>query len=487
MFDYYDCLGSRSYYYKPGNIGVHTSIADCLKSNQQKRVVIDEAAVLGVLMKNYPLGDRTLIRGVQRIPWMSKLLDNGTWHNADLPAHGNRIVNAVEASKNLFNNLVEEVLAFIGNKKTVGILLSGGMDSRIVAGIVRRLQETGEYKGDVVALTWGIPESRDVVYARRIAGELGWNFQHFELNADVLNSNINLAAARGAEYSPVHLHAMESVSKMEGIDGILAGSYGDSIGRGEYSGRRTDKLPGILDKHLHHFSFLLKSVESDSLARIKQDLVQARARFPDRTEMAYREIEMQMHYMRRQLNSCMEVIDDGIPLYQMFSAPKTFSYMWSLSPNSRTDDVYEQLLAYLPQILKEIPWARTGKKYNQESPFVEDNNTALNNRYGLWLRTELRSQVIENINSGALQSLGIFNNSSIKMWCKYWSKGTSAKADRLDEKMAWLASLAKFVEFYHVEPSAIDEALPTFKDAISQRKAYLHTRLYHEALRRKRK
>lgn len=386
MFDYYDCLGSRSYYHTPGNTGVYTSIADCLKANQQGRAIIDETAILGVLMKNYAIGDRTLVQGVQRTPWMSKQLDDGTWLDAELPTHGNRTVNAVDASEQLFSNLREEVLAFIGNKKTVGILLSGGMDSRIVAGIVRRLQESGEYSGDVVALTWGIPESRDVVYAQRIAGEFGWAFKHFELNSGVLADNIDLAAIRGAEYSPVHLHAMDSVSKTKGIDGILAGSYGDSIGRGEYSGRRTDKLPGILDKHLHHFSFLLKSVEERSLARIKQDLTKARARFPERTEMAYREIEMQMHYMRRQLNSCMEVIDDGIPLYQMFSAPKSFGYMWSLSPDSRTDDVYEHLLTYLPEVLREIPWARTGKKYNQENASVEDNNTSLNNRYGLWLR-----------------------------------------------------------------------------------------------------
>ncbi|MEZ9899048.1 asparagine synthase-related protein [Vibrio breoganii] len=485
MFDYYDCLGSRSYYHNPKNLGIYTSIADYLKSNNQEKATIDEAAVLGILMKNYVIGDRTLIQGLNRTPWMSKQLNDGSWIDSDLPEHGKLVASSTEASNKLFRNLRNEVLSFVEGKKSIGILLSGGMDSRIVAGILRRLEDSKEYQGRIVALTWGIPESRDVIYAQRIAEEFNWDFRHFELSSEVLASNIRLAAERGAEYSPVHLHAMDAVSKVEGVDGVLAGSYGDSIGRGEYSGRRTDKLPGILDKHLHHFSFLLKEVEDRSLLKIKQDLANARSRFPDRSEMAYREIEMQMHYMRRQLNSCMEVIDDRIPLYQMFSAPSSFGYMWSLKPESRTDDVYEHLLKALPSALQEIPWARTGKKYNHDTARIEDSYTSLNNRYGLWLRQDLRMQVIDSINSGALQSLGIFNSSSLKMWTRYWSQGNSPKADRLDEKMAWLASLAMFVEKYDIKPNGTYKTSRTFKDTFSQVKAYVHTSLYHEALKRK--
>ncbi|MEZ9976642.1 asparagine synthase-related protein [Vibrio breoganii] len=485
MFDYYECLGSRSYYYTPNNLSVYTSITDYFRKNNHDTATIDEVAILGVLMKNYVIGDRTLIQGLSRTPWMSKQAKDGSWISADLPKHGNSVASAIEASERLFISLRDEVLRFVENKKTVGILLSGGMDSRIVAGILRRLQESKEYSGRVVALTWGIPESRDVIYAQRIAGEFNWDFRHFELNSEVLASNIRLTAERGAEYSPVHLHAMEAVSKVDDVDGIIAGSYGDSIGRGEYSGRRTDKLPGILDKHLHHFAFLLKNVEVKSLPKIKQDLAAARSRFPGRSEMAYREIEMQMHYMRRQLNSCMEVIDDRIPLYQMFSAPSSFGYMWSLKSENRTDDVYEYLLKALPRVLQHIPWARTGKKYNHDTAKIEDSHTSLNNRYGLWLRQDLRTQIIESINSGALQSLGVFNDSSLKMWTRYWSQGNSDKADRLDEKMAWLASLSMFVENYDIKPSRTLSTPKTFMDTLSQAKAYVHTTLYHEALKRK--
>lgn len=231
----------------------------------------------------------------------------------------------------------------------------------------------------------------------------------------------------------------------------MAGSYGDSIGRGEYSGRRAGRLPSILDRHLNHFALLLREIESQSLAIIRNDLNVSRERFPGRSEAAYREIEMQMHYMRRQLNVCMEIIDDRMPLYQMFSSPDVFGYMWSLAHKSRTDDVYDYLLRSLSIELYDIPWSRTGKRYNQGSSSIEDEYSNLNNRYGKYLRNDLRCFVLDAIGSGELQRLGIFNEKSLAMWAKYWPKDKRARADRLDEKMAWLASLSIFVKKFNVQ------------------------------------
>jgi asparagine synthase (glutamine-hydrolysing) len=199
--------------------------------------------------------------------------------------------------------------------------------------------------------------------------------------------------------------------------------------------------------------------------------------------MAYREIEMQMHYMRRQLNACMEVIDSQIPLYQMFSSPQAFGYMWSLASHSRTDDVYEELLKSLPASLQQIPWARTGRKYNKNSHQVEDSHTALNNKYGMWLRTELRPYIIELISDGYLQGLGVFNQASLDAWKQHWPNSDSPKADRLDEKMAWLASLALFVKKYNIQPIRSKSKSTPLVDAAHLTKALLHTKIYHAALK----
>lgn len=478
MYTNFDTLGARSYHTTGSDsASCHRHISGANPANRS----IDPSAVLGVLMKNYALSTRTLVQGIERTPWMARPDGSGGWQQADLPQHGSVQLAPEAIAAQMKQRLQSEALRFLEGKAKIGILLSGGMDSRIVAAIVRQLQEDGSYAGDVVALTWGLEDTRDVIYAQRIADRFGWEFRHFPLNAEVLRKNIVIAADRGAKYSPVHLHAMDAVSQTQGLDGLLAGSYGDSIGRGEYSGRRINELPHILDKHLNHFAFMLRSVEKCALAVIKDDLAADRARFPDRSEMAYREIEMQMHYMRRQLNACMETIDDRIPLYQMFGAQEVFGFMWSLNPACRTDANYEQLLKLLPGNLLDIPWARTGAWYNQSSAAPEDDFSKLNNRYGEWLRNDLREFVLDEIGCGALQSLGIFNEQSLAMWSRHWPKSNSPKADRLDEKMAWLASLSQFVKKYNIrgiEPPARYSAA----DWVAQTKAFLHTKLYHAAL-----
>ncbi|WP_404413642.1 hypothetical protein LG277_09515 [Vreelandella aquamarina] len=471
-------LGARSYYTTSNSSAYcHTHIASAFPKN----CTIDPAGALGVLMKNYTLSTRTLVQGVERTPWMARPDGLGRWQQIDLPRHGSFRLGPEAIATEMNKKLQAEALEFLKGKTKIGILLSGGMDSRIVAAVVRQLQESGVYTGDVVALTWGLEDTRDVHYAQRIAERFGWKFRHFPLNAEVLKKNILIAADRGAEYSPVHLHAMDSISNTHGLDGILAGSYGDSIGRGEYSGIQVNDLPHILEKHLNHFAFMLRSVEQTALETIRMDLANDRRIILDRSEIAYREIEMQMHYMRRQLNTCMEVIDDRIPVYQMFGAPEVFGYMWSLDPACRTNENYEHLLKILPGNLLEIPWARTGGRYNKSNEVPEDGFSKLNNRYGEWLRNDLREFVLDEINSGALSSLGIFNNKSLAMWSRHWSKSKRPKADRLDEKMAWLASLSLFVKKYNIQ--AIDTpANYSMVDRFAKTKAFLHTRLYQVAI-----
>src|SRR5690606_37656538 len=88
--------------------------------------------------------------------------------------------------------LLSELRKYIGTKKSIGILLSGGMDSRILAGLLQEIrQESGSNTNfDVVALTWGLPSSRDVVYAAKIAKGYNWEWKHFEVGVEQMEENI---------------------------------------------------------------------------------------------------------------------------------------------------------------------------------------------------------------------------------------------------------------------------------------------------------
>jgi len=473
--------GTNQYIVKNAPFSPLLTIDNALKAKASN--TIDPTAVLGVLMKNYSIGDRTLVSGINKLPWMSKVEHNSIV-SASLPAHGEVNLSEDDVSNKLIELMKTEALNFLANKKSIGILLSGGMDSRIIAAIIKKLQDDGLYTGKVAALTWGIDNCRDVIYAERIADIYNWDFNHFTITPETLLENIKIAGVRGAEYSPVHLHAMPSIANLSGLDGVLAGSYGDSIGRGEYSGRKVGELPPLLSKHLNHHSFLLKSVETESLNVLHGDILASRNRFPGRSETSYREIEMQMHYMRRQLNSCMTIIDEKTPLYQMFSAPEVFGFIWSLAPKCRTDGIYELMLRKLSNNMLDIPWARDGKIYNKANSSALDNINKSYHRYGDWLRNDNRDFVVEQITNGNLASLNIFNEKSLNFWRQNWRRDNRARADRLDEKMAWLASLSIFVGKYDIKGLPTKDE-PSMLDSARLLKAKLHESLYYTATKLK--
>ncbi|QXO17238.1 asparagine synthase-related protein [Vibrio ostreae] len=457
---------------------VYRNISDLIKVRDVNE--IDPVSILGILMKNYAIGDRTLVSGISKQPWMSSFYNNKIVQYQP-PFHGNESLNEDDVADKLIKLLAAEAQKWLKGKESIGILLSGGMDSRIIASILNRMQKDGLYLGKVTALTWGLEDSRDVVYAKRIADYFGWDFKHFNLSPRLLKDNIYTAGIRGAEYSPVHLHAMRDVSLLGGIDGVLAGSYGDSIGRGEYSGKKVKNLPNMFRHHLNHYAFMSKDIERWALKQLMSDAKNYRQRFPERTELSYREMEMQMHYMRRQLNSCMSVIDENIPLYQMFSAPEVFGFIWSLDFNNRNNLVYEKLLYKVSKELLTIPWARNGKLYNDQNSAPLDNFSKIHHNYGNWLRNDNREFILERISNGCLQSLNIFNEKALKYWCDNWRSDQRNKVDRLDEKMAWLASLSIFVEKYNIRGLIPNKNKNiNFNNFISLERAKIYESLYYK-------
>ena len=245
MFKHYNHLGFMTPYYTQGTEGHLTIVSEFAEalSGLQEPKLIDLSAVVEIISRYHCFADRTLVQGLFRTPWMAKPNAAFTdWEFADIPPHGEVLMSVEEAARHFFARLQAEVLEYCEGRSTVGILLSGGMDSRIAVGVVDYLLKTRQMAASIVAITWGMEQTRDVIYARQIAQRLGWDWVHYPISAEDLLNNITETAKRGCEYSPVHLHMMPKVRDMEGVDCILAASYGDSVGRAEYSGRHITRL-----------------------------------------------------------------------------------------------------------------------------------------------------------------------------------------------------------------------------------------------------
>jgi hypothetical protein len=486
LFRFYNHLGAEYPYYleKDSNIVISKDLEGIISEIPQSQRIIDSTGILEIIGSSFLLSDRTLIKGVKRTPWMGKISDTGTWKYSEIPCHSNNILESDQAAKLLKKHLKNEMLSYIHKKSTIGILLSGGLDSRIVAGILRELQLSNEFNGDVVALTWGVKESRDVIYASEICKKYNWEWQHLKLDAQVLEANIYTVGKLGAEFSPLHLHAMSQVRELEGIDAIIAGSYGDSVGRGEFSGKHLLSVKETLSGNLNKFGLLKKEVIENNYSNIVNDAYGYKKYIERAQEYQYREIEQEMHYMRRKLQACMNYISEKIPVYQLFTDPKTYGFMWGLDPSVRNDKIYEIILKELPNEVGLMPWARTGESLNATN---KDNNNTLKNhhKYGTWLRNDLNKFITDLVTSDRILDLGIFNEQALLKLIKVWPKSSTITTNQIDEIISWLASLSLFIKNYGISNDFTYRT--NFRDKLNSYYGASHARIYQIVREKQRK
>jgi len=460
----WDHLGSHYPYHRDGQHRFHMKISSALEDIPLEQRRIDPVAIVEILSRSYLLGNRTLISGLHRSPWMACPDGDGGWRYANIPQHENTKLSTDDVVARLKNALRREALEYLSGKTCAGILLSGGMDSRIVAGIVRELQLAGEFTGDVIALTWGLEGCRDVVYAQEIARRYGWEWLHFPLGPDVLAQNIHLVGEMGAEFSPFHLHALPQICKLDGIDVILAGSYGDSVGRAEYSGSRILRLKPTIPLSLNRFGLIKDEIVRANRASVVQDAYGYRKYIQRGPAYQYRELEQEMYYMRRKLQACMSYVAERIPLFQLFTAPEVFGLMWSMDPSIRDDRFYKALLPTLPGGIGSLPWARTGLPLGVVNG-PQDKRPKLFHEYGLWLRRDLCPMITQLVTGDTIKELNIFNEQALNRLIRLWPQAQTTTTNGIDEMISWMASLAIFVERYKIQP--IDTVSPSWRDTVN--------------------
>lgn len=450
-FKLYNHLGFHNPYYieKEGKFIITNEFNDIISQGDQR--VLDFTALVQVISAGYSFGDRTLLKDVQKTPWMARpSIEGGSWNYFDVPSHDEKIYSAEYIAERFYDLLKAELRTYISGRKNIGILITGGMDSRIVACVLNNMMKHGEMENiSVLGITWGNYGSRDVVYGKQICDIYGWDWKHVVVDAEQMYENINIAADMGCAFSPIHLHAMSKVASIKGLDCILAGSFGDSVGRAEFSGIKVENLKSLLGKINNVTGFLRQDYLALSYVQSADDIKNYHLRFPQSKTYMLMEQDQQLHYMRRMLNACMSVIDRSIPLFQMFSAPEVFGFMWSIDPKLRTDLIYKMILDKYANELTDIPWARTGKRYMIEDS-VPDNYAKRHHNYGEMLRTELYSDLENRILKSSLLDSGVFNKSTVRNILKACHKMPIKNSYFYEERLAYLASLAIFIDKYHI-------------------------------------
>jgi hypothetical protein len=481
-FKYYDHLGfHNSYYIIEGNkIIVESLFEKIIERIPVAQRVLDYTALVQVFSSGYCFGDRTLIKGMRKSPWMAKPNSDYTdWDYCKVPDHGEMIVNEEKIALNFYNLLEEELISYVEPHHNIGILLTGGMDSRIVAALLKNAMERGKISDkNIYAYTWGHEESRDVVYASKIAQMYGWSWKHMVVDETQMEENCQVAIAYGCEFTPLHLHAMPQVARESHLDCVLAGSFGDSVGRAEFSGRRVRGLENLETRIKNIGGILRQDFHKLVVQEVRQDLRRYHELFPKKHLYQQYEQDQQLHYMRRMLNACMGAIDKEMPLYQMFTSPEVFGYMWSLSPEVRNDEVYKVLLSNIAPELLAIPWARTGLPY-PETQGIPDSYGKKHHDYGRMIRQHFLESIHNIVKQNESNASLLFDVNAVHNLVKNVRSLPINGKLLFEEKLLFVAQVLQFIVKFEVKvqlPNYSSDFFSVLKEDLKYKGRYLHNK-----------
>jgi len=452
------------YWWRAADGRVHTSefFADAMAEAGSAARTLDPVAVLSILSLQYIALDRTLVQGVSRLGWMSEVDADGVERYEAAPVHGVRQAAPAQIARELRVLLEREVLGYCRGKSKVYLLLSGGMDSRVMAGVVAALQRRGELSMPVVAVTWGIEQSRDRQYAEQIAKHYGWEWHWAELNAQHYWAQFELCATQlGAEVDPKHLHRMDWFARAERDAVVLAASYGDSVGRAEYSSLHLGVVPRLAPAE--RYRLLKPTVRDAAWLQLVHDIEAIRGRYGVRSELGWRELERQSHYMRRMLCTTTGVIGRWCSLKQLFTQRDILELMWGLDVSCRQGETYGELLRDLDPKLLDFAWARTGQRYDNGAG--EDARfTKRHHRYGQWLRGEHADRLGELLFHRKLAELEVFDLGQIEFMYREWRRERTADDTSLATQLSSLAVLSLAAQRFDITaPVSYDARGPRAK------------------------
>jgi hypothetical protein len=408
----------------------------------------DAAALLSLVSFNYACGDRTLLRQVRRQPWLAEVDGAGRLVQHSIPPHGRRWPPLERIAGDLVERLCTEAREACRDRSEIYVLTSGGLDSRIVAGVLAEVHRRGQLRARPVCVTWGLADSRDVHYGRLVAESVGFDWLHLDLRPEHVLENVELAArSRASLVSPVHLHRMGWFRTVSPDAVVLMGTFGDSVGRAEFTGHALLELGYLAPCNLH--GLIRADLLPRAAAALEGDFAGLRRAGANVPRYVVCEREWQAHYVRGLVGHASAVIADHCHLHQMYTHRDVYSYMWSLHPSLRTDHVYAAVLERLSDRLKSLPWDRTNRALSGPTRGKARGLRRRFHDYAEWIAGPLYDRLRERVDPHWFGQTGIFDEQAVEKLgagVRRTDYGRSTTGINAAATWSWLASVRALAE-----------------------------------------
>lgn len=243
-----DRFGANRHYYlrRPG--ALHLACEVKALAVFLGRTEIDPAGLASMLSFGYHLGELTLLRDVKCLRHARQIQFRTATDTLGIERYWNypygemgAPASAAELAEALHRHLTRALKRRLHKVEKVLLPISGGLDSRTMAGLLAQ----SDYSGEVLAYSYGQSSSRDARYGRAIARKLGYRHIHIPTPVDFMTRHMEQAAWRfdaewaadsnwGARFSHTH----PALGDIRGYT-VLSGFMGDVIlGSDRYNYRR---------------------------------------------------------------------------------------------------------------------------------------------------------------------------------------------------------------------------------------------------------
>lgn len=213
------------------------------------RIETDPAGLASMLGFGYHLGDLTLLQDVKCLPHARHVefraptdtFGIGSYWSYPYGELESWTAGEAELAQSLHGHLAEALARRLRKVEKILLPMSGGLDSRTMAGL---LAQSG-YRGEVLAYSYGQASSSDVRYGRAIARRLGYRHIHIPTPVDFMTRQLEQAAwyfdaewAADSNWGARFSHTHPALGDVRGHT-VLSGFMGDIVlGSDRYGYRR---------------------------------------------------------------------------------------------------------------------------------------------------------------------------------------------------------------------------------------------------------
>lgn len=346
-----DRNGLKMNYYTMQNktLYVSDSVTNILKYSEKN--LLDWSSLTTFVELGYLMGDTTFFQNIKLMKpasilcyqvRSSKLQQSYYWTWAECSKLTCKFDDAVELVGLQFLNSVKKRF---DADKSIGVSLSGGLDSRAILAAVKKLEP--DYRG--YCYTFGDASSQDVKIAKNVAKIANWDHEFFELSENNwFDPRLSVVIATDGMKDLKHLHGVEfgkSISSKIEIN--LNGYLGDVVAGGGWMNKdHFNERANDLNTRDFYMQFAALGYHSDTYFDIRN-----------------REPALHVSRARRFTNMGITAASLYVEQRLPFFDNELLETLMMLPEEYRSENkLYSEILKQLfPEFFTSIPWQKTGK------------------------------------------------------------------------------------------------------------------------------